>query len=117
MIRYCDDIIIFSHDKFFLRDVFDKLEKEIKKYKLSFNKKKSFIVNVKDGFIFCGNYVKVDNKKTIVKRSRSSIDKIKRNMRKNYRLYKDGLISYRKYFTSVNSYSCLDSFTIFLYKK
>lgn len=104
MIRYCDDIVIFNHDKKVLEEVYKKIELELEKYKLKLNKKKCSIVNVKDGFIFCGNYIKLDNKKTIIKRSSASRNKIRKNIIKREKMYKKGIISYRKYFCSINSY-------------
>lgn len=66
--------------------------------------KKSFILNIKNGFIFCGNYIKLDGKKTVIERCKNSKIKIRKNLRKKEKLYKEGKISYRIYFTSVNSY-------------
>ena len=90
MVRYCDDIVIFDYDKERLKDVFKKIELELVKYKLKINKNKSFIINIKNGFIFCGNFVKLDGKKTIIKRSRTSKNKIIKNIRLKEKLYKNG---------------------------
>ena len=105
MVRYCDDIVIFDYDKERLKDVFKKIELELVKYKLKINKNKSFIINIKNGFIFCGNFVKLDGKKTIIKRCKSSKNKIRRNIIKIKKMYKNGIISFRKYFCSINSYN------------
>ena len=104
MIRYCDDIVIFHNDKKRLKDVFKKIEIELGKYKLKLNKNKCFIVSAESGFIFCGNYIKLDNNKTIIKRSKSSRDKIKRNIKRKEKMYQNGIISFEKYFSSINSY-------------
>lgn len=104
MIRYCDDIIIFNSNKQKLKEVFEKIEIELKKYKLKLNKNKCFVVSANKGFIFCGNYIKLDNKKTIIKRSKSSRDKIKRNINIREKMYRNGSISFEKYFSSINSY-------------
>ena len=105
MVRYCDDIVIFDYDKERLKDVFKRIELELVKYKLKINKNKSFIINIKNGFIFCGNFVKLDGKKTIIKRCKSSKNKIRRNIIKIKKMYKNGIISFRKYFCSINSYN------------
>ena len=109
MVRYCDDLIIFHHNKEYLKYVFEKIVKELDKYKLKINKKKSFITNTKYGFIFCGNYIKVDNNKTIIKRCSESKIKIRRNIRKKRKLYLKGKIRYRLYFNSANSYKLIKS--------
>ena len=104
MIRYCDDIVIFNNDKELLKEVFKKIEYNLSEYKLKINKKKSFIVNIKNGFIFCGNYIKLDNNKTIINKCRISRNKIKKNIKKRERMYLNGSISFAKYFSSINSY-------------
>jgi len=54
-VRYMDDIIIFSDDKFKLKElcliIENKLEQE---YLLKINKKKTNITSIKQGFNFCG---------------------------------------------------------------
>lgn len=104
MVRYCDDIVIFNNDKESLKEIFKKIEDNLNNYQLKINKKKSFIINIKNGFIFCGNYIKLDNNKTIIKRCRSSRNKIKKNIKKREKMYKKGIISFEKYFSSINSY-------------
>lgn len=81
MVRYMDDYVIISRDKKYLKYslniIKDKLEKE---YKLKINNK--IIINIKS-----------DNKK----RRNNNIKKI------NF-LYKNKLISYKRYFNSINNY-------------
>lgn len=105
MIRYCDDIIVFSKDKDYLKDVYIKINKYLENYKLKLNEKKSFIVNIKNGFIFCGNYVKLKNKKTIIKKCYTSRYKIKKNIKKKYKLYMNNKITFKEFFLSYSSYN------------
>lgn len=104
-IRYCDDIIIFHPDREYLKEVYSKIESELEKYELKINKKKSYITNLKNGCIFCGNFVKIDGKKTVVRRCNSSRNKIRKNLNKNYKLYKSGKMSFKHYFCSYSSYN------------
>lgn len=104
-IRYCDDIIILHNDKDYLYKVFDKIERELKKYKLELNSNKCYITNIKHGILFCGKYIKVINNKTIIKLCNNSKNKIKRNINKKNKLYKNNKISYKSYFLSINSYN------------
>lgn len=103
MIRYCDDFIILHHDKNYLKDVFDKIEKKLKIYKLKINKKKSYITNIKDGVVFCGNLVKVKNNKTIIVKCSKNKNRIKRNLKNKHQFFIEGKISFGNYFCSVNS--------------
>lgn len=104
MIRYCDDIVILSNNKDKLRTSFNNIVIKLEEYKLRLNYKKSFITNINNSFIFCGNYIKVINNKTIIKRSSTSRRKIKNNLKLINYLYSNKLISFRKYFCSINSY-------------
>ena len=47
----------------------------------------------------------LNGKKTIIKRCKSSKNKIRRNIIKIKKMYKNGIISFRKYFCSINSYT------------
>ena len=105
-IRYVDDFILIHHDKEYLKYVYkvieDKLDKE---YKLKLNKKKSMIVNIKHGFIFLGSRYRVINNKTIVNITSDKRKRIKRNIKKKDYLYSNGYISYKSYYSSINSYN------------
>ena len=105
-IRYVDDFILIHHDKEYLKYVYkvieDKLDKE---YKLKLNNNKCMIVNIKHGFIFLGSRYRVINNKTIIKYSSNKRNKIRRNIRKKTYLYNKGIISYKSYYSSINSYN------------
>lgn len=103
MVRYCDDIVVFHYNKDYLIKVLACIKNKLLNYELSINEKKSNISNLKDGIIFCGNLVKIDGKKTVIRKSRKNRDRIKRNLKKKTRLYNLGKISFRKYFNSVST--------------
>lgn len=105
MIRYCDDFIIFHHNKKYLEEVLKLVKNKLSAYKLKANPKKCNIVNLKNGVIFCGYLIKIDNKKTIIKKSRKSKDRLRYNLKRNQKLYLKGQITFKKYFNSIASHS------------
>ena len=62
------------------------------------------IVNIKHGFIFLGSRYRVINNKTIVSISSNKKRRIRRNIKKKKYLYNKGYISYKSYYSSINSY-------------
>ena len=62
------------------------------------------IVNIKHGFIFLGSRYRVINNKTIVSISSDKKRRIRRNIKKKKYLYSKGYISYKSYYSSINSY-------------
>ena len=104
-IRYMDDYIIFSNDKEYLKKCYkiivDKLKNE---YDLDINRKKSMIINVKDGFEYLGYLFKIDGKKTIIKVRKENNYRRKKNISNNNYLYNNGYIEFRKYFNSMSNY-------------
>ena len=104
MLRYCDDIIILHNDREYLYEVFERIKEKIGEYKLSINPKKSFITKLNKGVVFCGNYIKIDNKKTIINKCNANRLKIKRNIKKTNLKFNINKISYKSYFTSINCY-------------
>ena len=104
MVKYMDDYVIFCKDKDYLKYALniikDKLEKE---YKLSINKKKTMILDSYHGFDFLGYRFRINNKIII---NIKNYNKKRRNnniKRLNY-LYSNDLISYKRYFNSMNNY-------------
>ena len=63
------------------------------------------IVNIKHGFIFLGSRYRVINNKTIVNITSDKRKRIKRNIKKKDYLYSNGYISYKSYYSSINSYN------------
>lgn len=108
MLRYCDDIIILHNDKKYLYEVFEKIKEKISEYKLSINPKKSFITKLNKGVVFCGNYIKVDNKKTIINKCNANRLRIRRNIKKVNLKFNINKINYKSYFTSINCYKNID---------
>lgn len=104
MIRYCDDIIILHNDREYLYEVFENIKEKIGEYKLRINTKKSFITRLDKGVIFCGNYIKIDNKKTIINKCNVNKIRIKRNIKKINKKFIESKISYKSYFNSINCY-------------
>ena len=105
-IRYVDDFILIHHDKEYLKYVYKVIEDKLnKEYKLKLNKKKSMIVNIKHGFIFLGSRYRVINNKTIVSISSDKRKRIRRNIKKKNYLYSNGYISYKSYYSCINSYN------------
>ena len=104
-ILYMDDLVIIHHDKDYLKKclsiITSKLENE---YLLEVNQKKTFIVNNHEGFIFLGYHFKVINGKTIISIRKDTINKVKSRVRELNYLYGHNLISFDKYFCSINTY-------------
>ena len=56
-------------------------------------------------YIFLGSRYKVINNKTIVSISSDKKRRIRRNIKKKKYLYNKGYISYKRYYSSINSYN------------
>ncbi len=107
-IRYVDDFILIHHDKEYLKYIYkiiiNKLNME---YKLKINTNKTMILKASHGFVFLGSRYRVINKKTIINISSSKRNKIRKNIRRKRKLYDMGYISYKSYYSTVNSYNNL----------
>ena len=104
-IRYVDDFILIHQSREYLKHVYRVIEEKLaKEYKLKLNKNKCMIVNIKHGFIFLGSRYRVINNKTIVSISSDKKRRIRRNIKKKKNLYNKGYISYKSYYSSINSY-------------
>ncbi len=104
MVRYMDDYVIISRDKEYLKYslniIKDKLEKE---YKLKINNKKTMILDSYHGFDFLGYRFRINNKIIINIKSDNKKRRNNNIKRLNY-LYNNKLITYRRYFNSLNNY-------------
>ena len=104
-VRYMDDFLIFSEDKEYLKKckeiILDKLKNE---YKLKINDKKTFISNMKYGFTFLGYKFFIKNDKTIMIVKRSSVNSMKKKIKRNINSYNNGKITFEKYFSSMTNY-------------
>lgn len=100
-----DDFIIIHQDKEYLKEcltiIKDKLRRE---YDLEINKKKTMIINAKNGFTFLGYHFKVINKKTIIKLTNESKRKIISGIKNNLKLYKENKITFKQVFSSIETY-------------
>ena len=103
-----DDFILIHHDKEYLKYIYkiiiNKLNME---YKLKINTNKTMILKASHGFVFLGSRYRVINKKTIINISSSKRNKIRKNIRRKRKLYDMGYISYKSYYSTVNSYNNL----------
>ena len=70
-------------------------------FEQKYNKILTFCVS----FIFLGSRYKVINNKTIVSISSNKKRRIRRNIKKKKYLYSNGYISYKRYYSSINSYN------------
>lgn len=104
MIRYCDDFIIFHPNKNYLIQVLIQVTTKTENYKLTINPKKSTITPLETGVIFCGYHIKIKNKKTIIKKSKKSQERLQYNLKRNKKLYHQGKITFKKYFNSISSH-------------
>lgn len=108
MVRYMDDYVIIYRDrdreylKYALKVISDKLEKE---YKLKINKKKTMILDSYHGFEFLGYNFKVINNRVIINIKSDNRRRSKNNIRKLNYLFGNNLISYKRYFSSMNNYN------------
>ena len=104
-VNYMDDYIIIHQDKAYLDQckniIISKLNKE---FNLDINKKKTYIINAKNGIPFLGYNFKVINKKTIIKLSKNSKNNIKKGIKRTKYLYNNGYISFAQTFSSIENY-------------
>jgi len=104
-VRYMDDFLIFSSDKDYLYECKNIIiNKIINEYKLKINKSKTFICNMKYGFTFLGYRFFIKNNRTIMLVKRSSINSMKKKIKRNINLYNNGEITFEKYFSSMTNY-------------
>ena len=105
MVRYMDDYVIISDDKEYLEYALgvirDKLEVE---YKLSINDKKTFIVDIQNGFDFLGYRFRVINNKIIIDVKSENRKRRKKNIENIRYLFRSGYIKYKRYFNSMGNY-------------
>jgi len=105
MVRYMDDYVILCRDKDKLKSALKEINEKIEKdYKLKLNKKKTFIVDCYNGFDFLGYKFNIQNNNIIINVKKENKRRMKKNIKKNNYLYKNGLISYKQYFNSMNNY-------------
>ncbi len=104
-VRYMDDMVIFSMYKEYLKDVKEKITRELReKYLLDINKKKTLIVNIREGFTFCGYRFRIVGKKTIINVCRETVKRVKKRVKEVRYLYSNNKMSFKQTFCSINTY-------------
>lgn len=105
MVKYMDDYVIIFNDreylKYALKVISSKLEKE---YKLRINKRKTMKLDSYHGFEFLGYNFRVINNRVIINIKSDNKKSMKNNIKKLNYLYRNNLISYKKYFNSMSNY-------------
>lgn len=104
-VRYMDDFLIFHEDKEYLekcRDII--IDKLINEYKLNINYKKTSISNLNNGFSFLGYRFFIKKNKTIMIIRKESLNNINHKVKRNNYLYKNGRITFEKFFSSSVNY-------------
>lgn len=104
MLSYMDDYVIFSNDLDYLKICKNKIIDFIHSYNLEINEKKTYIVNLKNGFNFLGYNFRIINNKTIINLSENARNNIKKGIKKGIYRYQNNMITFEKYFYSVENY-------------
>ena len=99
-IRYMDDGVILSNDKEYLKYCLKKIEKIVKKYKLSLNKKTKIINVSKEGLDFLGFRFCIINNKVILKVRKLT----KKNFKRKMKLAFNGKIPLERGLKIISSY-------------
>lgn len=96
--------VIICRDKEYLKYSLNIIkDKLLREYKLYINKKKTVIVDSNSGFEFLGYRFRV-NKKIIINIKSDNKKRRNNNIKKLNYLYGNKLISYKKYFNTMNNY-------------
>lgn len=104
MLSYMDDYVIFSNDLDYLKICKNKIIDFIHYYNLEVNEKKTYIVNLKNGFDFLGYNFRIINNKTIINLSKNARNNIKKGIKKGIYRYQNNMITFEKYFYSLENY-------------
>lgn len=104
MLSYMDDYVIFSNDLNYLKICKNKIIDFIHSYNLEINEKKTYIVNLKNGFDFLGYNFRIINNKTIINLSANARNNIKKGIKKGINRYQNNMITFEKYFYSLENY-------------
>ena len=92
--RYCDDGILISDNKEYLKHCLNDIKRIISKYKLELNMKKTRIYSINEGFEFIGFKFIKKNNKLLVKIKNQTKRKFKRKLKVLNKLYIEGRIDY-----------------------
>lgn len=103
IIHYMDDFILIHKDKEYLKYCLKQIKHKLEEYSLKLNNNKTEITNIKHGFTFLGYNFKLKGKLIIKLSNKTRYKKIK-NLKTKHKLYTKEIITFQKYFCSVNSY-------------
>ena len=92
--RYCDDGILISDNKEYLKHCLNDIKRIISKYKLELNMKKTRIYSINEGFEFIGFKFIKKNNKLLIKVKNQTKRKFKRKLKVLNKLYIEGRIDY-----------------------
>ena len=92
--RYCDDGVLISEDKEYLKYCLKEITRIINKYKLELNMKKTRIYSIDNGFEFIGFRFIRKNNKLLIKVKNQTKRKFKRKLKVLNKLYINGNINY-----------------------
>ena len=92
--RYCDDGILISDDKEYLKYCLKEIRRIINDYKLELNMKKTRIYSIDNGFEFIGFRFIRKNNKLLIKVKNQTKRKFKRKLKVLNKLYINGNINY-----------------------
>lgn len=92
--RYCDDGILISDNKEYLKNCLKEIKRIINDYKLELNMKKTRIYSIDNGFEFIGFRFIRKNNKLLIKVKNQTKRKFKRKLKVLNKLYINGIINY-----------------------
>lgn len=89
--RYMDDSYLIHHDKKYLQECLEKLQKFYQEFGIIISKKKTYITDLKHGFVYLKtHFLFTENGKLICKPCQDSITRQRRKMKKQAKLLKSG---------------------------
>ena len=104
-INYMDDYVLIHNSKEYLKNSLELIENKINnEYKLKLNSKKTIISNSNQGISFLGYTFRVKNNKTIVKLNTNTKKNIRKGIKRSNYLYKNNLIKFNQYFSSIECF-------------
>ena len=105
MVRYMDDYVIMCDDKEYLKYALAIIKKKLEEdYKLKVNEKKTFIIDSYNGFDCLEYRFRIINDRLNIRIKSENKRRRNNNIKKNNYLYENCLISYKRYFNSMNNY-------------
>ena len=100
-IKYMDDFVILHENKQYLENIFLKIKEELESvYKLKINKKKSKIVNSREGITFLGIHYKIKKNKIVEFLPNKKKQAIKKKIKKNFFEFKNNMKNIESLFSS-----------------